>query len=42
VKTTEIYLAFLSPEEADLAKSGMAQKAAQRRRFAEAEIAGVA
>jgi integrase/recombinase XerD len=42
VKTTEIYRAFLSPEEADLAKSGAPQKAAQLRRFAEAEIAGVA
>jgi integrase/recombinase XerD len=39
VKTTEIYLAFLSPEEADAARDGTAQKTAQSRRFASAEIA---
>lgn len=33
IKTTEIYLAFLTPEEADRAKAGSAQKTAQSRRF---------
>lgn len=33
VKTTEIYLEFLTPEEADRAKHGSAQEAAQRNRF---------
>jgi integrase/recombinase XerD len=42
VKTTEIYLAFLSPEEVDLAKGAAAQNTAQLRRSAEAEFAGVA
>jgi integrase/recombinase XerD len=40
VKTTEIYLAFLTPEESDRAKRAAAQNTAQPRRFAEAEIAG--
>jgi integrase/recombinase XerD len=35
VKTTEIYLAFLTPEEADRAKNETAQKSAQSRRFRE-------
>jgi integrase/recombinase XerD len=39
VKTTEIYLAFLTPDEAERAKSGTAQKTAQSRRFARVEIA---
>ena len=39
VKTTEIYLAFLSPEEQEAARGGTAQKTAQSRRFANAEVA---
>jgi integrase/recombinase XerD len=35
VKTTEIYLAFLTPEEAKRAMHGVAQKRAQQQRFAE-------
>jgi integrase/recombinase XerD len=35
VKTTEIYLAFLTPEQAKAAMHGVAQKAAQKQRFAE-------
>jgi integrase/recombinase XerD len=35
VKTTEIYLAFLTPEEADRAKNESAQKSARSRRFRE-------
>jgi integrase/recombinase XerD len=34
VKTTEIYLAFLTPEQAKAAMHGVAQKAAQKQRFA--------
>jgi integrase/recombinase XerD len=37
VKTTEIYLAFLTPEQAKLAMHGVAQKAAQEQRFANAD-----
>lgn len=37
VKTTEIYLAFLTPEEAKRAMHGVAQKRAQEQRFAENE-----
>jgi integrase/recombinase XerD len=37
VKTTEIYLAFLTPEQAKRAMHGVAQKAAQQQRFAENE-----
>jgi integrase/recombinase XerD len=33
VKTTEIYLDFLTPAEAEQAKDGMAQNRAQPRRF---------
>lgn len=36
VKTTEIYLAFLTPDEAQHAKDASAQKTAQPRRFSEA------
>jgi integrase/recombinase XerD len=39
VKTTEIYLDFLSPEEQDAARGGAAQKTAQSRRFADTEVA---
>lgn len=35
VKTTEIYLAFLTPEQAKAAMHGVAQKRAQKQRFAE-------
>jgi integrase/recombinase XerD len=35
VKTTEIYLAFLTPEQKKAAMHGVAQKGAQRKRFAE-------
>jgi integrase/recombinase XerD len=35
VKTTEIYLAFLTPEQKKAAMHGVAQKRAQRQRFAE-------
>ena len=38
VKTTEIYLAFLTPAEAQRAKAGMAQNQAQPRRSMEAAI----
>ncbi|RSV20065.1 site-specific integrase [Sphingomonas sp. ABOLG] len=33
VKTTEIYLAYLTPEQAARAQTGVAQKRAHRRRF---------
>jgi hypothetical protein len=39
VKTTEIHLDFLSPEEQDAARGGTAQKTAQSRRFEDAEVA---
>jgi integrase/recombinase XerD len=35
VKTTEIYLAFLTPEQKKIAMHGVAQKRAQQQRFAE-------
>jgi integrase/recombinase XerD len=37
VKTTEIYLDFLTPAEAKQAKDGMAQNPAQPRRFPKLE-----
>jgi hypothetical protein len=35
VKTTEIYLAFLTPEQKKVAMHGVSQKRAQQQRFAE-------
>lgn len=39
IKTTELYLAYLTPEEARDAKQGASQKAAHEQRFDEAESA---